>query len=461
MNRRRLAAAAPLALLLAARAWGAQPPPDTVRLMTLDPGHFHAALLHKEMLPGVSPHVSVYAPLGPDLVGHLERMARFNLRPQNPTAWELDVHAGPKALARMLAERPGNVVILSGRNREKIRRIQAIVEAGLHVLADKPWIIEAADLPALQQALDAAERRGVAAYDAMTMRFEVTCLLPRDLANAPGVFGDRLAGSEAEPAVAMESVHCILKEAAGAPVLRPAWFFDVAEQGEGLTDVGTHLADLVPWTLWPDQAIDCRSDIRVLRAARRPTVLARDEFRRVTGEGEFPASLAPHVKGGRLQYYCNTSVSYSIRGVHVRMDIRWDYEAPPGAKDTKRTVFRGSRSRIEVRQGKEENYVPEVYVVPNRPADKAAIADAIRRSLDALRQSYPGVTVTDAGEGLRLSIPPALRVGHEAHFALLAARFLEYVRSPRTLPAWEKPNMLAKYYVTTRAVELARSAHPM
>ena len=36
-----------------------------VRLMTLDPGHFHAALVQKEMYPGVAPRVDVYAPLGP------------------------------------------------------------------------------------------------------------------------------------------------------------------------------------------------------------------------------------------------------------------------------------------------------------------------------------------------------------------------------------------------------------
>ena len=42
-----------------------------VRFMTLDPGHFHAALVQKEMYPGVSPQVDVYAPLGPDLLGHL------------------------------------------------------------------------------------------------------------------------------------------------------------------------------------------------------------------------------------------------------------------------------------------------------------------------------------------------------------------------------------------------------
>ena len=47
------------------------------RLITLDPGHFHAALVQKSMVPGVSPEVHIYAPAGPDLDLHLERIRAF------------------------------------------------------------------------------------------------------------------------------------------------------------------------------------------------------------------------------------------------------------------------------------------------------------------------------------------------------------------------------------------------
>ena len=63
------------------------------------------------------------------------------------------MHTGRDFLDRMIAERPGNVVVLSGRNRRKIDLIQASVNAGLNVLADKPWIIRAADLPKLEATL--------------------------------------------------------------------------------------------------------------------------------------------------------------------------------------------------------------------------------------------------------------------------------------------------------------------
>ena len=64
----------PLAGLLLLASWslhGAGPMKD-VKLVVLDPGHFHAALVQKEMYPWVSKRVSVYAPFGPDVLDYLQ-----------------------------------------------------------------------------------------------------------------------------------------------------------------------------------------------------------------------------------------------------------------------------------------------------------------------------------------------------------------------------------------------------
>src|SRR4051812_45158088 len=98
-----------------------------IRFISLDPGHFHAALVHKQMYPEVNRQAHVYAPLGQDLLGHLGRIVGFNTRKADATAWQLEVHAGPDYLERMLRERPGNVVVLSGRNSVKIDYIKAAV----------------------------------------------------------------------------------------------------------------------------------------------------------------------------------------------------------------------------------------------------------------------------------------------------------------------------------------------
>ena len=466
-------AAAPVVAVLLAAAAGlalAQPAPEppqenpspmsAVRLMTVDPGHFHAALVQKEMYPGVADRVDVYAPLGPDLYEHLKRIDAFNRRATSPTTWTVDVHAAPDAFERMLRDRPGNVVVFSGRNGAKIDRIAASVKAGLNVLADKPWILKSADLDKLEGTLAEADRAGVVAYDIMTERFEVTSILQRALVNDPAVFGEMLKGTEDDPAVYMESVHYLLKLVAGAPNIRPAWFFDNTQQGEGLNDVGTHLVDLVQWTLFPEQAIDYRRDIQVLAAQRWATPIDEAGFARVTGERGFPAAFASQAKGGRFDYFCNTLVSYTLRGVHTKLNVIWDWEPLPGSGDTHYAFYKGSRARVEVRQTQAGKLRPELYVVPAGAGERSQVLGAVRARVAALQKDFAGVTVEERGHEIHVAIPDTFRVGHEAHFAEVTREFLRMLRDRRALPAWERPNMLAKYFVSTKGTELSHQRPP-
>jgi predicted dehydrogenase len=411
---------------------------NEVRLITLDPGHFHAALIQKEMYPEVSKRSTVYGPLGPDVIDHLQRVARFNLRADRPTAWEIDVHTSPDFLERMIAERPGNVVVLSGRNRRKIDLIQASVNAGLHVLADKPWIIDAADLLKLDAVLAEAEKNRLVAYDITTERYEITAILQREMVNDPDVFGSALPGTAEEPGVYMESVHHIMKLVAGVPNQRPPWFFDVKEQGEALADVGTHLVDLTQWILFPDQVLDVAKDIRILGSTHWPTRITPAQFRQVTG----------HTAAADQDYYCNTQVMYALRGILVKMDVLWNYEAPAGTGDTHFAVFRGSLAHVDIRQAAPENYRPELYVVPNAGSEDAVRA-AVCKRVASLQAAWPGVAMAEQAGEMRIVIPDAFRVGHEAHFAQVTRQFFEYLKKPESMPAWERPGMLAKYTVST------------
>ena len=290
------AALAAVAVVTAVRAEQGGTTPD-VRLMTLDPGHFHAALIQKEMYPGVAPRVDVYAPLGWDLSEHLNRIAAFNRRADRPTSWNLEVHTSPDYFERMLKEHPGNVVVLSGKNGVKMDRILASVKAGINVLADKPWILKSADLPKLDAALAEADAKKIVAYDIMTERFEVTTELQRVLVNDRATFGEIVPGTPAEPAVYMESVHHLMKVVSGAPNIRPTWFFDTNEQGEAASDIGTHLVDLVQWTLFPDRAIDYKSDVKMLAAQRWPTWIPEADFRRVTNTSGLPEGTGTERQG--------------------------------------------------------------------------------------------------------------------------------------------------------------------
>ncbi|NTV84431.1 MAG: Gfo/Idh/MocA family oxidoreductase, partial [Bacteroidales bacterium] len=112
-----------------------------VRLMILDPGHFHAALIQKTMLEQIDTNVHVFAPEGADVQDHLTLINRYNLRETDPTRWNEIVYTGPDYLDKMLTEKPGNVMVVSGNNAKKTEYIKKAIDAGINVLADKPMVI--------------------------------------------------------------------------------------------------------------------------------------------------------------------------------------------------------------------------------------------------------------------------------------------------------------------------------
>src|SRR5208282_1095428 len=109
----------------------------------------------------------------------------------------------------------------------------------------------------------AAKSKKVLLYDIMTERYEITSILQRELSRMPELFGTMGKGTPEQPAIVMESVHHFFKEVAGKPLIRPAWFFDVRQQGEPVPDVGTHLVDAVQRVCFPEQLLDWKKDVEV------------------------------------------------------------------------------------------------------------------------------------------------------------------------------------------------------
>ena len=426
-----------------------------MRLGVLDPGHFHAALVQKKMVADVDPLVRVYAPNGPELDDYVRRVEAFNARAEDPTRWRLKVVAGDDFLERFAKDGQCDVVVISGNNRRKTEYLTRAVEAGVHTLADKPMAIDAAGFTALERAFATAREKKVLLYDIMTERHEITSILQREFARIPAVFGELDCGTVDDPSVIKESVHCFAKRVSGAPLVRPAWFFDTAQQGEGLVDITTHLVDLVQWTCFPGMPLDFRKDVEVLRAKRWPTPLSLAQFGAVTGQGSWPGFLLPHVHGRRLDVHANGRIDYALRGVHARVEVRWDYEAPPGAGDTHYSVVRGTRASLAIRQREEEAFVPTLYLEPHATTPRAMWEAGVAAAMPLLAERYPGVEVRPAERGYEVAVPAQYHVGHEAHFGQVADDFLRYV-TVGALPAWEVPGMLAKYFTTTRALELAR-----
>lgn len=430
-----------------------------IRLITLAPGHFHAALVQKRQHPAIGRRCFVYAPLDDDTIAHVGRLHQFNNRSEEPTAWEVDLRAGPDWLDRFLREQQGNTVVLSGRNDRKIELIRAAISCGLHVLADKPWVIDQAGFQQMEEALHDADRRDVLVCDMLTERHEPTNRLHGELARDPEIFGRWLAGTPERPALAIESTHYLKKLVSGRPLIRPWWWFDPAIAGEAMADVGTHLADLAIGLISPGRAVDYRTDLTFLDADRWPLVLSEEEFRAVTGLAGYPPELAARVVEQQLYYTGHGTVTFALRGVHVRLTVQWDYEPPPGGADRYSAVAHGTRSTLAIRQSPGE--MPELWVIPADPAGHGEeVVRALRNWCALLQSRFPGLAVDEQGREARVVVPKGLRTGHESHFGAVMDEYARFFAAQRTVAPWERPNTIARYCITTKAVEMAREKRP-
>lgn len=406
------------------------PEKQPVRLIVLDPGHFHASLVMQGMYPGIDSTARVFAPDGPEVKQYLASVEKYNQRAEQPTHWHTDVYTGPDYLEQLGAQPAGNIVIIAGNNRLKSSYIRRSVHAGMHVMSDKPMAIDAAGFDSLKAAFEEAAAKKVQLFDMMTERYEIVSILQKEIAQMPAVFGTLEKGSASDPAVIRESVHHFKKNVAGRLLIRPTWYMDVNQQGEGIVDVTTHMVDLIQWTCFPEQVIDYTKDIQVDSARRWPTAMTAQQFADITGQ---PAAQNDSV----LQVYANGAFDYRLRGVHARVSVTWKYEGEGG--DTHYSFMRGTKASVLLKDG-------ELFVQTSA-TDSAA--------LQPLLQKYPGVTLERTGSGWRIVIPDSYKKGHEASFAKVMEAFLGYVKEGN-MPAWEVPNTLAKYYTTTEALKLAK-----
>jgi len=288
----------------------------------------------------------------------------------------------------------------------------------------------------------------------MTERHEITTMLQKELSLIPEVFGELQKGSVDDPAITKESVHHFSKIVSGKPLIRPPWFFDVAQQGEGIVDVTTHLVDLVQWEAFPGVVLE-KSDVEIVSARRWTTDLSPAMFEKVTGLQSYPEYLAKDVEGEHLKVYSNGEINYTLKGVHARVSVIWNFVAPEGTGDTHYSVMRGTRCRLVIRQGEAEGYKPKLYIEANDQESPQEFLKALESGIEKLAKSYPGIALKEVAEfSWILEIPDSYKVGHEAHFGQVTEKFLGYLEAG-SLPQWEIPNMIVKYYTTTEGMKKA------
>ena len=217
-----------------------QPAADSgfsVRLITLDPGHFHAALVQKTMYPEVDSVVHVYAPAGSDLDLHLGRIKGYNTRAQDPTHWTEEVYTGEDYLQNAIGKkvmwwcwqvitrrRPS---IFFNRSKPGTKMYWPI----------NPWL-STTEIRDAQKAFETAKITNSCSTISRRNALRSNTILQRELSMMPDVFGTLQPGTRnrsgcfhGQPALLFGTNMC--------PEMclpRPAWFMDVSQQGAGIVD---------------------------------------------------------------------------------------------------------------------------------------------------------------------------------------------------------------------------------
>lgn len=418
------------------------------QLIVCNPGHFHAALTLRQSHPSLSGEVHVYSLPGQDLERFQAIVKSYNERADNPTRWSLHVVTAADYLDRLIKERPGDLCVIAGRTDLKSTQIQRLHQAGIALLADKPWLLTAADLPKIKQATSG----GAPAVDIMTNRHEVLFRLLRALIADDDLFGGFFESGPEDPALQVTSTHHLYKIVAEKPLRRPDWFFDTNVQGKGIVDISTHLIDLCMFMVSgpknPNRAFTFGKDATFLAAKRGTTPLSHAMFSRITGLDDFPEAIRPAVSGETLRYDCNGEITFRLGDITCRTVELWEAQDPPGM-DWHRAAAFGNLSVIEIRQGPETNHRDELFVIPKgapdprRPAMEAAIA--------RLQAEFPGISAdTRSSNVWKVEVPQALRIPHEAQFALVRDGFIAAL-DRGDFPKSESANLFVKYSIIAEA----------
>jgi hypothetical protein len=148
----------------------------------------------------------------------------------------------------------------------------------------------------------------------------------------------------------------------------------------------------------------------------------------------------------------NGEINYTLKGVHAKVSVIWNYQAPAGTGDTHYSIMRGTKANLVIRQGAEQQYKPTLYIEPIQ--NNTASAENVEKVMKIVTKQFPGISIKKNATGWEVVIPESYKDGHEAHFGKVTEKYLDYLAN-HNMPNWEIPNMIAKYYTTTQAQKLA------
>lgn len=397
----------------------------TFTLAFLEPGHFHAALTLKTSNARVDRNVHLYATPGAEREAFVALVKAFNTRDDNPTDWHVQVHESEAPRTKLVDDGHADVVILAGQNAAKLEHIAALHRAGIAVLADKPWLTDPAALADLHQVTSGVPL----ALDIMTERHDVMAGLRQRICTDDAILGGFATAHPEGAAIEIGSRHHLFKRVNGAPLRRPAWYYDVRVQGDGLVDIQSHMVDQMQWLVGGESNFDFESDVSGLTAKRWGTGVDAALFKDSTGHDAFPPTLVRAISNGVLDLQCNSVINYTLRGVPVQQQAQWGQREPEGSGDIHAARIRGQHAQLHLEHGPETDFLPRLHLLPATGSDAQSAAQA---AVERWRADIPGLELRASRFGFEFFVPLASRTTHEQHFAMVLDEFLDLMENTQT-----------------------------
>ena len=133
-----------------------------------------------------------------------------------------------------------------------------------------------------------------------------------------------------------------------------------------------------------------------------------------------------------------------------------ELRSPKGGGDTYSALIKGTKASVEIVQNKAENYIKQLYIEKYKATNGKEFETAISNTVAQLQKTYPYVSSKRISSNkYQIVVPVESRKGHEDYFGYVAQKYFSFLVN-RDMPEWEVLNMLAKYYITTTALEMAK-----
>ncbi len=418
-------------------------------LIFCDPGHFHAALLLGRSNERIAANISVYGPSGPDLDRFLEMIEAFNARKENPTNWRVSVIDAKPGTVEFPSPKHDAVIVLAGKNAPRLGLMQRLHQAGFSILADKPWLTTSEDL----HCLDAVTEQLPLAIDIMTSRHDIGAILRQKIIVDPDLFGGFKDGDGQRPVIEISSLHNLCKIAAGRPLLRPTWYYDVAVQGDGVVDIQSHMVDQAQWLISDEIDLSFDRHIELIDAMRWNTEVPLPAFQESTGVTNFPNSLSSTVHDDVLHLACNSRIDYRLCGHWVRQTAEWQLKGKPQSSDSHFLIARGQNADLVYRLDGSTGFKPDLRL---RSTSGNKLLSILQDRAANWQAEFPGLKIKPIGDEFQLDLPSDLDVGHEGHFPLVLDEYLDLLDRGD----WPTRRMLrirSRYTLLAKARDLAIS----